>query len=70
MDRQSMQVGIKEKLANTAVKWSPHAPGILALGSAENFGVVGKGIVQVKKVEPNGIQTVAVYSDKVSNSST
>lgn len=45
-----MHLGIKEKLSNTTVKWSPHAPNILALGSAENFAVVGKGIVQIKKI--------------------
>lgn len=50
MDKAIGQVGIKEKLANTTVKWSPHAPNLLALGSAENFSVVGKGLVQVKKV--------------------
>ena len=50
MDGKSFQVGIKEKLANTTVKWSPHAPNLLALGSAENFSVVGKGVIQIKKI--------------------
>lgn len=59
------QIGIKEKLANTAVKWSPHAPNVIALGSAENFGVVGKGVVQIKRLEGNTIQTVAAVNEKV-----
>lgn len=62
---QPRQLGIKEKLANTAIKWSPHEPSLIALGSAENFGVVGKGVVQIKKIEGNSIQTVAAINNKV-----
>lgn len=59
MDRPGISIGVKEKLANTTIKWSPHAPNILALGSSENFGVVGKGVVQIKKIEGNSLVTVA-----------
>ena len=66
MDRQSVSLGSREKFSNTAIKWSPHAANILALGSAENFGVVGKGIVQIKKIEGNSLVTVAALEEKVS----
>lgn len=52
-------------MANTAVKWSPHAPNLLALGSAQNFSVVGKGLIQIKRIEANSIQTVAHLNEKV-----
>lgn len=58
-------VGIKEPMAKTAVKWSPHGPNMLAVGSAENFGVVGKGMTQIKRIEGSVIQTVASLEEKV-----
>lgn len=46
----SRQLGIKEKWAHTKAKWSPHAPDVIAVGSAENFGIAGRGMTQVKKI--------------------
>ena len=67
MDKPNLQqgIGIKEKYANTSVKWSPHAPNMLALGSADNFGVVGKGLTQIKSIDGNTIKTVAAMEEKV-----
>ena len=67
MDPQAFSIGIKEKMSNTAIRWSPHEPGILALGSAENFGVVGKGVTQIKKIEGNKLVTVAALEEKVNH---
>ena len=53
------QYGVKEPTSFTCVKWSPHSPGLLALGTGANFGVVGKGGVQVKAIDGVNLKTVA-----------
>lgn len=65
MDKGSTGIGVHEKLANTSAKWSPHVPNMIALGSAENFGVVGKGITQIKKIEGNQLIPVSILEEKV-----
>ena len=47
------------------MKWSPHAPNVFAVGMADNFGIVGKGITQVKSIDGPLIKTVAVLEEKV-----
>lgn len=59
MERPIRQYGIKEPTSFTSVKWSPHAPGILALGTGANFGVVGKGAVHIKAIEGTSLKTIA-----------
>jgi len=56
----------KDKMAHTSLKFSPINPNLVAVTSAANFGVVGKGIAQVKSMEPNGqLKTVSVIEEKV-----
>ena len=47
------------------MKWSPHAPGLLAMGTGANFGVVGKGGVQVKALDGVNLKTVAASEETV-----
>lgn len=65
MERPIRQYGIKEPTAFTCVKWSPHTPNVLALGSGANFGVVGKGSVHLKAIEGPSLKTVAVQEEAV-----
>ena len=65
MERPIRQYGIKEPVAYTNVKWSSHNPNLLALGTAANFGIVGKGGVQIKSVEGPIIKTVAAWEEPV-----
>lgn len=60
MDKPVRQFALREKQALTSIKWSPHAPGVFAVSSAANFGVVGTGGTQIKAIEGTGIRTVAV----------
>lgn len=65
MERAIRQYGIKEPTSFTCVKWSPHTPNLLALGSGANFGVVGKGAVHLKAIEGPSLKTVAVQEEAV-----
>lgn len=65
MEKPIRQYGVKEPTAFTSVKWSPHAPNLLALGTAANFGIVGKGGVQIKSLEGPILKTVAVAEEVV-----
>jgi hypothetical protein len=65
MEKPIRQYGVKEPTAFTCVKWSSHAPNLLALGTAANFGIVGKGGVQVKSLEGPILKTVAVAEEVV-----
>lgn len=65
MEKPIRQFGIKEPTAFTCVKWSSHAPGLLAVGTAANFGIVGKGGVTVKSLEGPVIKTIAVSEERV-----
>jgi len=67
MEKPIRQFGIKEPTAFTSVKWSSHSPGLLALGTAANFGIVGKGGVTIKALEGPMIKTIAVTEEKVKN---
>jgi len=60
MEKPIRQYAVKEPTSFTCVKWSSHAPNLLALGTAANFGIVGKGGVQVKSLEGPVLKTVAV----------
>lgn len=58
----------KEKLAHTSLKFSPINPNLVAVSSAANFGVVGKGVAQIKSMEPGGqLKTIATSEEKVSS---
>jgi len=59
MDKPIRQFGVKEPTSFTSVKWSSHSPGLLACGTAANFGVVGKGGVIVKSLEGPVLKTIA-----------
>lgn len=59
MEKPIRQYGVREPTSFTCVKWSPHAPGLLAVGTGANFGVVGKGGVQVKTIDGVNLKTVA-----------
>ena len=59
MENPIRQYGVREPTSFTCVKWSPHAAGLLALGTGANFGVVGKGGVQIKAIEGVTLKTVA-----------
>lgn len=59
MEKPIRQYGVREPTSFTCVKWSPHAPGLLAVGTGTNFGVVGKGGVQVKTIDGVNLKTVA-----------
>jgi hypothetical protein len=50
----------KEKMAHTSLKFSPINPSLVAVSSAVNFGIVGKGVAQVKKMEGGQLKTVSV----------
>lgn len=63
--QQPKQIGIRQKWPITKAKWSPHSPDIVAIGLSENFGIVGKGMCQVKKIVSNGIQNVAMIGEQV-----
>lgn len=39
---------VKDALAHTSLKFSPHSDKLLAVGSAANFGIVGKGNAQIR----------------------
>jgi hypothetical protein len=60
MEKPIRQYGIREKMAITNVKWSPHTANLFAVSSASNFGVVGTGSTQIKALEGSTIKTVAV----------
>lgn len=38
---------------------------MLAVTSAANFGIVGRGVVQVKVMENGNLKTVAMFEEKV-----
>jgi hypothetical protein len=65
MEKPVRQYGVKEPASFTCVKWSSHAPNLLALGTAANFGIVGKGGVQVKSLDGSKLTTVAVAEEVV-----
>ena len=65
MERPIRQYGIKEPTSFTCLKWSSHAPGVMALGTAANFGIVGKGGVQIKSLEGTAIKTIAAIEEAV-----
>ena len=50
MEKPMRQFSVKEPTSFTCVKWSPHHPNLLAVGTAANFGIVGKGGVQIKGI--------------------
>ena len=52
-------------MAHTSLKFSPINPRLVAVTSAANFGVVGKGIAQIKSMEPGGqLKTVSAIEEK------
>ena len=65
MESPMRQYGVREPNAFTCVKWSPHTPGLLALGTGANFGVVGKGGVQVKAIDGVALKMVAAMEEIV-----
>lgn len=65
MEKPVRQYGVKEPTSFTCVKWSSHAPNLLAVGTAANFGIVGKGGVQVKSLEGPILKTVAAAEEVV-----
>ena len=65
MQKPIRQYGTKQPTSYTCVKWSPHAPGLLAIGTAANFGVVGKGGVQVKAIDGISIKNIAASEEVV-----
>jgi peroxin-7 len=52
----------KTQLSNMSCKWSPFEETKLAVASAENYGMLGKGAVTVLNVDPMGIQAVKVFN--------
>jgi hypothetical protein len=65
MERAIRQYGVKEPTSFTCVKWCPHVPNLLAVGSGANYGVVGKGAVHLKAIEGPNLKTVAVFEEAV-----
>lgn len=55
----------KDQLAHTSLKFSPHAENILAIGSAANFGIVGKGNAQIRALDGKTIKVIATLEEKV-----
>ena len=70
MERPIRQYGVKEPNSFTCVKWSPHAAGLMAMGTGANFGVVGKGGVQVKSIDGVSLNTIAASEERVLTSLT
>ena len=55
----------KDTLAHTALKFSPHSDKLMAIGSAANFGIVGKGNAQIRALEGKTIKIIATLEEKV-----
>ena len=49
-------VAFKHGMANTAIKLSLHSVQLVAVASAQNFGIVGAGQAQVFTIQNNSFQ--------------